>query len=198
MKVIPETDLCRSFIEGLQEAFEGERPNIHVTDLIYCLREAYFRRVSPKPLTEDQLSFFLDGSRRHEALQYLSGVECEKPVRGLGIVGTVDIFGNVPIEFKTTRGSGIPKHYLKQLGYYCVLSGSQSGILVIQRLNNRDNPPFEFYRIEYTRDELLEMAGEIVHRRTILEKALKEGSPEGLPKSEESWKCSRCLWRDEC
>jgi len=114
-------ELLSRFVESLRAQYD-ERDGIHVSDLIYCLREAYFKKTAPKELTETQLMFFLDGARRHVALQSLSGVECEVRVEGLGIVGTVDMLGTAPIEFKSTRArSGVPDHYLRQLGYYVEL-----------------------------------------------------------------------------
>lgn len=174
------------------------REGIHVSDLVLCLREAYFRKVCPKPPSETQLMFFLDGARRHSALESLSDVRTEVEVEGMGVVGTVDMLGNCPIEFKSTRAAkALPDHYFKQLGYYAALTGSSQGILAVQRLNKRESP-FEFYSVEYDAVDIDGLKRDMSVKRASLESALESNSTEGLPMTEESWKCENCLYRAEC
>ena len=65
--------LKNKFVERLQERCAPARTEIHVTDLTWCLRKAFFRRFQNKKLSPDQLMFFLEGHQRHEGIQSLLG-----------------------------------------------------------------------------------------------------------------------------
>lgn len=180
---------------------------MHVSDLTLCLRASYFKKAQPKPPTEKQMGFFLDGARRHEALEALGDLHSEVKIYALGVTGTIDMVeGRHPIEFKSTRAQKIlSEHWFRQLGYYCALTGSSKGVLVVQRLNlpredlqKEGVSPFEFYDVEYEDSEIRSFLLEIHEGRHRLERALEEMDAESLPKTAETWVCLNCLWKKEC
>jgi len=199
MKVEPDEEMKNLALQRLTESNQ-ERDGIHVTDLVYCLREAYWRKKEPVPPTTRTLSFFLDGARRHVVLQELLGEASEVEVEKYGVTGRIDVVHNgIPVELKTTRSNKhVPEHYLKQLGYYAVMLGTQSGYLIIQRLFGEE--PFEFYRVEWSEDEIKGVGLELLWRSSLLREALKREDPSILPEVEEDvkWKCSTCQYREKC
>jgi len=199
VKVETDATLKELFISALEKKHGGKRGEIHVSDLVYCLREAYWRKIDPAPPTEKQLSFYVDGARRHKALQVLLEARCEVPVSRWGIHGTVDMLLDGPVEIKTTRARrSLPSHYFKQLGYYAVLTRSQRGSLIVHRLNSE--PPWEFYRIKWSQAELEALATEMRNRASLLRKALKQRDPRTLspPGPDMAWKCRSCRYRNRC
>jgi len=197
MKLGLDLELGEAFLKGLEEQYSETREGIHVSDLIYCLREAYWRKVDPQTPSERQLGFYLDGARRHGALQALIDSPAEVGVEKWGVKGRIDLFWRgLPVEFKTTRArEGVPDHYLRQLAYYCCLLGVRKGYLVIHRLVG--DPPFEFYSVEWTEEEMRGIEKELRERADLLREALEKGDPSMLPKGE-PWKCRWCPYRQRC
>ena len=186
--------------QALRSRYVDSRAEIHVSDLVYCLREAYFRKIEPVDPTLKQLGFFVDGARRHKVLQEILGVECEVEVKRYGVVGHIDVMLDAPVEIKTTRArSALPDHYFRQLGFYAVMMNARHGYLVIQRLNAAEDP-WEFYRVEWTEEEIKEIDRELKRRADQLRAALNFHDPSMLPEIEEDmrWKCRSCLYRERC
>lgn len=179
-------ELRRHFLSRLQEHYGEHKDGFFVTDFVYCLRKAYWRRVKPKLFSERQLGYFIDGSRRHEALQFLSGLQCEVSVQKHGVRGRLDMLGDVPIEVKTTRASKrgeVPRHYLRQCVYYCVLVGRDTCALVTQYVVDGS---FRFQKLIFTREELQRYEEELCADLRLLQRALAKKDFAGLP-SGESW-----------
>lgn len=199
MKIEINDELKTRFVSALQKNYGVVREGIHVSDLVYCLRGAYFRKVAPLPFTERQLGFFVDGARRHRVLQDLLDVNFEVPVEKFGVYGSVDVLLDLPLELKTTRArASLPDHYFRQLGYYAVLLGVDGGYLVVMRLNSE--VPWEFYSVGWSGVEMEKMVDEMKTRASLLRRALASKSVECLPKCDSTmdWKCKYCLYSDRC
>ena len=200
VKIKADDELRQRFLKALAENRKMPREGIHVSDLVYCLREAYFNRVSPQPPTETQLGFFVDGARRHEALQALGIGVSEAAVERFGVHGRVDILNEVPIELKSTRArQGVPNHYVRQLAYYCVLTMQHVGFLVIQRLLPGAQP-WEFWRVEFNIDDIDAYENDLQYNRDLLRDALDRNDPGSLSRlcDEDAWKCRNCQHRQKC
>ena len=199
MQIKPDSKLKGLFLRALMERHNSMRRGIHVSDLVYCLREAYFRKVEPAEPTVKQLGFFVDGARRHKVLQELLGVESEVEVEKYGVVGHVDILLDAPVEIKTTRArKALPDHYFRQLGFYAVMLDVPRGYLIVQRLNG--DSPWEFYRVEWSKEEFQLLDQELKHRANLLRAALNFHDFHRLPRVEgdTAWKCQHCLYRQKC
>lgn len=197
MELIINDTLKDDFLTGLTRQYSSQRTGIHVSDLVLCLREAYFRKVDPKPHTEKTLSYFTDGASRHLALQGLSTYKREVKIERWGVIGSADLLANTVIEYKSTRAqNAIPDHYTRQLGYYVCMFGKDYGFLIVQRLLGET--PWEFYKVQYSRPELEFFSREIQKKARILRSALENHNPLLVPGTDEKWKCGNCLWRDDC
>ena len=204
MKFQVDVELKERLVGTLKKKYGSERTGVHVTDLIYCLREVYYRKKMPQPITETDLMFFVDGAERHSIIQGLTGFEAEKKVKYGNVVGSIDMIAEgpslCPVEIKSTRANkDIPPHYFKQLSYYCAMLGSEVGFIVIQRINNREKP-WEVVRVEWTGDELAETRRELFERSTLLLNAFSDDDPSLLPKRwpRMEWKCNYCLYKKDC
>ena len=204
MKKTEATELKNKFLKKLNEHYNSSsnsRPGIHVSDLIYCLRQSFYRKNYPKPHSTKTLQFFVDGARRHEALQELLGVDSEVKVKKFGVVGSIDILTNYPVEIKTTRAKNVlPSHYFKQLGYYCIMCGVSEGYLIVQRINCKNNNPWEFYHIQWNKEEITKLENELREKAKLFSEAMENKNPCLLPKIEQSmrWKCRYCSYQNEC
>lgn len=197
VRVEEDVELKRHFLTKLQEHYGERKEGFFVTDFVYCLRKAYWRRVKPKLFSERQLGYFIDGSRRHEALQLLSGLQSEVSVEKHGIRGRLDMLGDVPIEVKTTQASrrgDVPPHYLRQCAYYCVLTGNDTCALVTQYVVEGC---FRFQKLRFTREELRSYEEELVESQRLLQQALARKDCGSLPVGE-SWQCRSCEYSGEC
>lgn len=197
-QIIADSNLKNEFINKLQERSAPIREEIHVSDLVYCLRKAYYRRFENRKLSEQQLIFFLDGHQRHEGLQSLVGnLEKEKEVRKFGVVGHIDICGKYPIEIKTTRSrpnSQRPEQYLRQLAYYCLLTETDTGNLITQYINDGF---LTFEKITFSQDELDVYLREMLSSRDLLELSYKTVSVNPLPVLG-NWQCTHCEFKAKC
>lgn len=99
----------------------------HVSDLIYP-RKAFFQRTDPKPLTEDQTLYFIQGHSHHHVIEAILGPRKEGKAKGrsdagefkkAGIYFSPDLRGieslkqtdkmlQIPTEIKTTRAQKTP------------------------------------------------------------------------------------------
>jgi len=199
MRLNVDSGLERLFLSALRERHNSMRKGIHVSDLVYCLREAFFRRFEPAEPTLKQLCFYVDGARRHRVLQELLGVECEVEVEKYGVVGHVDILLDAPVEIKTTRArKALPNHYFRQLGFYAVMLDVPRGYLIVQRLNG--DSPWEFYRVEWSKEEFRLLDQELKLRADLLRAALNFRDFRMLPRvqGDAAWKCRNCPYYNKC
>jgi CRISPR/Cas system-associated exonuclease Cas4 (RecB family) len=198
MKVVENIELKNHFVQKLQEKSAPIREDIHVSDLTFCLRKAYFRKFENRHLSEQQLIFFLDGHQRHEGLQSLvADLEAEKEIRKYGVVGHIDIASSHPIEIKTTRArpSGRkPEHYFRQMAYYCLLTGSSKSGLITQYINDG---LVTFEDIEFTEPELDRYLQEMLDARDKLKRAYDTKNPRILPFLGD-WQCDHCEFYQTC
>lgn len=206
-------NLIKRFAEGDKERHADPR-TIHVSELVYCLREAALHRLNPEPMTPRKVGFFLAGRAYHGLLEGLDDAEHhESQVMGekdgVKIIGTIDSLGDVVTEIKSTRSDAdIPEHYLRQLFYYMSLRDQVEGRVMIFRtkLQFRDYP-LDVYRVSLTRDELEKWKSNLWRRALLYSDTLVELAdseckmcqdlPPKLPMADEGmrWKCRICAYR---
>jgi CRISPR/Cas system-associated exonuclease Cas4 (RecB family) len=190
--------LKTKFVEKLQERCAPARTEIHVTDLTWCLRKAYYRRFQNKKLSPEQLMFFLEGHQRHEGIQSLLGSsKAEQEVTKYGVVGHLDLLGNYPIEIKSTHSP--PKKFinevtLRQLAYYCLLTDSNDCSLITQYIE--DNL-ITFEQITFSKLELDQYYRDMIEAKDLLQFAYDRKNPGQLPKGQE-WQCRNCEFKTNC
>lgn len=193
----------------MEKEFYPSRNSVHVSDLTLCLRQALYRKISPVPPSEKQIGYFLDGARRHEALQRLyqaddpAHILTEKKGSFEGVNYSIDIYHSIPIEFKTTRASeGISEHWIRQLAYYMLATSSNIGILQLQRIIPRGNEQiFPAYLLEFTSEkQRLYWYAEFLERKSDFINSLNALSPDTAPiyRGEGNWVCRGCQYRQRC
>jgi hypothetical protein len=178
------------------------RVGIHVSDLTLCMRQSLFRKLDPKPPTTKQVGYFLDGARRHEALQTLYGEGVvEKKGEFEGVRYSIDIYDGLPIEFKTTRArAAISEHWIRQLVYYMLATDSAVGLLQVQRIMPRDENPFPAYVITLDDRQKAKWLRDFRERSSRFLEALEKKNPSLLAvyRGEGDWVCRECPYKSEC
>lgn len=142
----------RDFFERAKKYYSKRRSGIHLSDLVRCLRVAYWNRIDPIPPNDDDALFFILGSGHHSVIQEIFGEAAEVRTSLDGISMTIDVLdGDVPTELKTTRSS-VDKHdqmgimeaarmYADQTAGYAAAKESMWGRLFVFHLLGKWNPP---------------------------------------------------------
>jgi len=211
-RVEPDPDTKNRLINNMNERFSKPRPEVHVSDLVYCPCQSVFRKLFPKPNSERELSYFSAGRGHHDLLEGLHGAEREVKREFEGIQAHYDLLERViPTEIKTTRSfkRGIKSHWIRQLAYYCAIEKTATGKLIIlylfsQRATKKNPNPspdmIETYNIEFPDIEAVRR--DFLERRDAFVKALDAKNPALAPNvrsdPEDSWLCRNCQYRTEC
>jgi CRISPR/Cas system-associated exonuclease Cas4 (RecB family) len=171
---------------------------IHVTDLVYCLRKAYYR-ITKTPITNTTtVEYAIIGKTLHNIIEN-AFTYTEKEIKNYGITATIDILEShetaIPIEIKTTRmkinnPQDIPQTYLTQLSYYLAMLDVRCGYLAILNVIDAD---LKLFLVEIE-PELAKR--EMLGKKQLLEYALQQKNPYLLPKLE--WQCKSCEYREVC
>jgi hypothetical protein len=193
--------------QNLAKEYAKTREGLHVSDLVLCLRKSLYRKLKPVEPTIKEIGYYLDGARRHEALESMYGAVAEKEVVFEGVHCTLDLLDNgIPIEFKTTRAAkAISPHYIRQLVYYMLALRSSVGLLQVQRINHpraRDTQwnPFPAYGVCLTEQQRKAWLEDFRRRRDEFNGALQAKDPSLAPiyRGDGEWICRECTYRAEC
>jgi len=205
--------ILEELMTALTEEYSKPRQGVHVSDLTLCPRESCFRTLDPKPITNTQLNFFTSGKAIHEALQSLirkdpDRFELEKEVKMGDIVGHIDIFDkkyHIPIEAKSARVKTMtePKsHYLKQLEAYMALTGSDTGIILVQCLLNYEENPFVEFEHKMTQEQRQAIVLQLRQDATQLKAGIMNIDPSLVRHiaydTTLNWKCRYCPYLKPC
>jgi CRISPR/Cas system-associated exonuclease Cas4 (RecB family) len=212
---IVENQLWRDRFLSEARAFLGRpRQGIHVTDLVFP-RRAYFRIKHPEVMpTEEEVGRYIAGRGHHHVLEVLAALPeyREVEVAWNGIEGHIDVFEDAPVEIKTTRAlrvasaEEIKREYpfwIRQLGYYCAMTGKRKGRLVVFYLNVPTNsknkigliPRLSVFEVEFR--DLEEIKREMSRLKEALQMALDTDDPSGLEPCP-SWMCEDCRFAEMC
>jgi len=194
-------------VEGkVLEAIRGrfkERGEVHLAELIYCLRKAYLRRSHPAPTPDPTALLWTSGQFYHDNLGFDT---TDLEVRLDGIVGHVDaVLDGKPVEIKSTRqreGRDVKENeaWFRQLMGYCRMMGVREGILlVIYTMGDWKElkPSLKAYRVSFEEGELSENWQRVLEAKGQLESALKSQSPPP-PRPSFSYECRSCEVKNIC
>jgi hypothetical protein len=169
------------------------RRRISVTDLTNP-RRAFMQRIHPEiqpPLERKQAMWA--GIGFHDLFGHAVSSEeyLEQFVEWEDIVGVIDIYKDVPIELKTTRGLEAGEEfrksrpaYVEQLAMYAAMVNVPRGRLILyDRGMQEATPTLSVQAVEFP--DLGSVREEMRRRRDLLAGALTSKSPAGLP---------RCPW----
>lgn len=177
-------------------------PKIHRSDLIYCLRKAYFRLTGVEPPEHSVVEFTVIGKTLHRIIERsfkYREVEMEKD----GILGTVDILTSfegkrLAVEVKTTRKfirsvKDIPPSYIEQLKMAVIMAETDEGLLAILNIITAE---IQVWVLRMTEAEKNAFWQEILSRKALLERAVAERNVLLLPRM--MWMCRSCEYRSVC
>jgi len=204
-----DTRIEKNVRKNLEIEYSKQREGIHATDLTLCLRQSLFRKINPVGPSMKSISYFVDGSRRHETLQKLNGSGVtEKEVEFEGVKCTIDVLDNgTPIEFKTTRAkNAISEHWIRQLIFYMLSVNSSFGVLQIQRImpgrgkQNEEENLFPAYLVELNAEQRAKWLADFRQKREIVLSGLLSHDPSKAPvyRGEGNWVCLECPYKTQC
>jgi CRISPR/Cas system-associated exonuclease Cas4 (RecB family) len=96
-----------ALIKRIHDALQP-RDGIHVTDLVHCIRRAFYERTQPVPERVADVMYRILGTATHALLEYEQDeyLMTEIPLEYKGIVGRVDAYypeSGTLVDYKTTR-----------------------------------------------------------------------------------------------
>jgi len=201
LRIYLSVPYTNKFKEKLAENERLDRGNIiHRSDLIYCLRKAYYRLTNVEPSDAIHVEYMVIGKTLHniieESFQYV-----EKEVLWNNeVVCTVDILENgYPIEIKTTRKTirspeEIPRTYIEQLQMAMLAVDKPKGYLAILNVRTAD---LKVWRFEWESENEKEAVNNyFLEKLRLLKKAIELKTPNLLPTLD--WQCPSCEYRNIC
>ena len=211
---IREVSVYESMRQRLAKDDATRQAGIHASDLL-DLRQAYFRWLDPKPLSERQVYFFIIGKTLHNiVLDETPGASDAGTLEELGILFSPDKREEgFPIELKSSRAQYEPKpgkmltefhQYFEQLTTYMVLMNCLRGELWVLFLNlkdasNRTFPELRCYQVVMTEEQFHVVEKEVVAARDALIQAKEQRNHTSLVLCR-AWKCGpeACAWWGAC
>lgn len=191
---VKETNRSKEIIQRLKD-MGGTRTGVHVSDLLYCLRKTYFRRVYDIPVTDRMQLLFAIGYSMHN---YLHPGQGEESVEVDGIICSPDNTGEAE-EIKTTRSNSdrfTPEdmpHWIQQMMAYCKALKTTTYKLMVYFICGNYKPPFPTLRTfeyKFSAKEIEDNWNWLLKRRDILLKALEDEKPPA--RDCEPWECKEC------
>ncbi len=201
MIISKNPELRDRIYDNIRDTVTGERPGIHLSDLIYCSRKAYFRKIGLAPPPSNELCvMWMTG---YAFQSYMFPHDEEVPVVVDGINCTPDIPSG--IEVKSTRRSSRKFNlddvvqYKRQILGYCKALGKLEYDLVVFFVCGNYAPPFpdlDCWHIETTQEEVDANWAEALQRAVKIQVALKDGVPPEPDYME--WEWEYCENVDNC
>jgi len=191
MKIIESQDLTNKIYDAIRQRTQKERTGCHLSDLIYCNYKFFFRKTRKDlpPISNEQAMLFWSGY----ALQYfLKPFQATIPHHIDDIYLTPDIENAYFLDFyiplaevKTTRvnmarfdpSSKTVNHYIEQMMGYSKALDTNIAYLIVFFACGSYNPPFpslKTWQFEFTKEEINKKWEEILGRRDVLDRAIKD------------------------
>jgi len=175
-----------------------ERPGIHCTETIYCLRKAFWNKTDPIKASPQETLYFLFGLGLQDALIK----SCpSQPIIVDGIWMSPDYYkDDVLAELKTTMigqkrldAYDFPEGWVKQLMCYCYGYKVNRAVLIVVTLIRRE---LFTYVLSFTDEELCLNWSWILGRAFTLRTSLDSNL---VPDEQGSdWECNSCRYRLRC
>jgi len=190
--------LKKQVFDSIRRSVTGGREGIHLSDLVYCTRKAYWRSQGYRPEpTDEQCLLWLTG---YAFQAYMFPLDKEITYEVDGINCTPDI--PTGVEVKSTRQSltnfdfDSMGHWQRQILGYCKALGKLEYDLVVMFVCGNYKPPFpdlECYHIEATQEEVDTNWALIQRKRDKLVGALMVGVPPPIDCDDWEWKYCECV-----
>lgn len=203
MNIVENKDLAEKYQKMLLEANGFYRsPYIHRSDLIYCLRKAFFRiKGIEKPKLSEFAPLAIIGKVLHSLMEVYKRKEVVKTK--LGFSSRIDMLnenGN-PIEIKTTRATvtlerlqQIFRTWREQIATAILFTEQDIAHLFVLNVISGKLNVYDFSFESET--ERTAFKKELLARKRLLKKALKLNNYQILPCSD--WECKFCEFDEIC
>ena len=214
-----ENEVLSSMMEEITEDRTNQFPG--VTDLIFCLTKAYWKRTLGEPEESRTTKlYFTTGLAMERALlkKWKEGVVLEGEVEGIFFHSDGEdtrLWKDEVIELKTTRmgaqkgkaenyralvQSDYPQHWFKQIAAYLYAKGktNKAKLVVVHIIK----PELLAYDLEFSDIDLISNWMELQSRRTELLRHLHPESDKNIPpkpfKYNMEWECNNCTFKALC
>jgi len=213
--------IMRSQYSRVSTVVEDRTSDIHVTDLVQCVRKAWYSKKYPLPLSKRDIEVLWFGKKAHEFIQlshpewgdfYELELEYVTP-NGTRVIGSSDevllvkdgdeeSYTIVDKKFVAKIPSRMYPHHRRQVLYYTVmakesrgLNVTRAGILYISLWGNYNTRSFTeaFYTIEITPELYRRAKEELDQRADILREYLESNTPPPPMFGEECEWCKICV-----
>lgn len=201
MIITKNPDLQAKVYQNIRESMVKDRQGMHLSDLIYCNRKAYFKKKGLAPVPSDELCMLWMTGYAFQAYMFPSDKEVTTVVDGVNC--TPDIPSG--IEVKSTRQSAgrftveSMEHWKRQILGYCKSLGLLEYDLVVMFVCGNYKPPFpsmDCWHISVSQDEVDNNWALVQVKKAILEKALVDNVPP-FPDCE-NWEWEYCEFIGNC
>lgn len=182
MEITKNPELRQQIYDGIRDRVTGEREGIHLSDLIYCPRKAYYRKLGLAPPPSDELCTLWMTGYAFQA--YMFPNDEEIPLEVDGINCTPDVPSGV--EVKSTRASSrkfdldnVSQYKRQILGYCKALNKTEYDLVVLFACGNYA-PPFplvDCWHIVTTKEEVDANWSECLAKADILRTSLETLTP---------------------
>lgn len=157
-------DYSQLLIDILHREYETPRDGIHLSDLIHCPRQSYFKVKLGVKHNERTLAYFFDGKGIHMALQelfdkyYPGRFKIENKTNVNDILtftpDVIDTYTDTILEIKTARSPVIveaprPDH-VEQLKTYMAFSNIYNGVVIYHLITKEQKNLFTTHLVQIT------------------------------------------------
>jgi len=207
MRIQRDIDLERKLMDSLRPEYK-ERDEIHITELLGCLRLSWLRRKYDLETPDDKVLLYARGGLLH-ARFWVPGKE--ELFKRDNLYGRPDGYFEeegeqiIPLELKSTikqiKNDSDIEFYLPQLLCYMYLVDSTVGYFGVFQIidyENKRKPSLKGWRIECTKEELKEHWRKMKERRDILISHLVEDKPPSKDTCYWEWMCGDCEGKNLC
>lgn len=200
-----------SHIHGDTNRVKGKL-QVHVSDLLWCMRQSFYKKISERTLTMDEVLKFFKGKVSEYAVGKFIFTEDhylqqEHVIADNGIVAHPDIISHkedIVIELKQTDKFGFvdPRdtiynsfiYYVTQLLYYLYITKKRKGSVIVNHSNynifqknipfknDMDKNPFRIFSIILSDDDYSIIEDDLNFKRRLLQTALDKKEVGYLPK----------------
>ena len=203
MKIVENTELAEKYNQMLLNTNKFYRsPFIHRSDLIYCLRKAYFRMKGiEKPKSSPYAPLAIIGKVLHSLMGIYKRREVVKTK--FGFISSIDMLkqDGKPIEVKTTRATVTLeklhetfKTWREQIGTAILFTNEDIGHLFVLNVISGELKVYDFSFESET--ERTAFKKQLLARKRLLKRALKMDNYRILPCSD--WECKFCEYDEMC
>lgn len=201
MEVKRDEALEEQVFNNIRSIVDVPRDGIHLSDLIYCSRKAYFRKKGLAPTPSKELCLLWLTGYAFQAYMFPADKEQTFLIDG------VDCTPDIPsgIEVKSTRQSYkyfdllTNVHWKRQILGYCKALNKTHYSLVVMFVCGNYAPPFpdiQCFAIQTTQEEIDANWGMVLNQKKKLVEALEQNIP---PEPDcEDWEWEYCDCIDLC